>query len=103
MKEGGKPLSLAFQYLILMILRPFGLKFVIISSLASKCQDFKLRCLQFHKTAVKRIPILRTCLFEASQCIITLLFQAGSDVYFVFYGYQLCYFVNVFKQRLNLS
>ena len=37
MREGGLPLPSAFQYLILMI-----------PSLASKCQDFKLKGLQFH-------------------------------------------------------
>ena len=39
MREGGKPLPLAFQYLIFL---------VIISSLASKCHHFKLRGLQFY-------------------------------------------------------
>ena len=48
MKEGGGPLPLAFQYLILMIWRPCDLDLVMISSLASKCQHFKLRGLQFH-------------------------------------------------------
>ena len=41
MREGGEPLPLAFQYLILMIWRPCDLNLVMISSLASKCQDFK--------------------------------------------------------------
>ena len=48
MREGGEPLPLAFQYLILMIWRPCDLNLVMISSLASKCQHFKLRGLQFH-------------------------------------------------------
>ena len=48
LREGGKPLPLAFQYLILMIWRPCDLNLVMISSLASKCQHFKLRGLQFH-------------------------------------------------------
>ena len=43
--EGGKPLPLAFQYLIFMIKRPCDSNLVIISSLASKCQHFKLRVL----------------------------------------------------------
>jgi hypothetical protein len=48
MREGGGPLSPAFQYLILMIYsdikikRPCDLNLVMISSLASKCQHFKL-------------------------------------------------------------
>ena len=42
MREGGKPLPLAFQHLILMIWRPCDLNLVMISSLASKCQDFKV-------------------------------------------------------------
>ena len=42
MKEGGEPLPLAFQYLILMILRCCDLNLVMISLLASKCQDFKV-------------------------------------------------------------
>ena len=48
MREGGLPLPLAFQYLILMIWRACDLNLVMISSLASKCQHFKLRGLQFH-------------------------------------------------------
>jgi hypothetical protein len=88
-REGGLPLPLAFQYLILMI-----------SLLPSKCQDFilsdchysdvinsllnafrlkikinknKLRGLQFHfinswKTV---IPTLKTCYFEANEDIMT--------------------------------
>ena len=42
MREGGEPLTLAFQYLILMIQRPYDLNLVMVSSLASKCQDFKV-------------------------------------------------------------
>jgi hypothetical protein len=41
-------LPLAFQYLILMISRPCNLNLVMISLLASKWQDFKLRGFQFH-------------------------------------------------------
>ena len=42
MREGGEPLPLAFQYLILMIWIPCDLDLVMISSLTSKCQDFKI-------------------------------------------------------------
>ena len=42
MREGGMPLPLAFQYLILMIWRPCDLTLVMISSVASKYQDFKV-------------------------------------------------------------
>ena len=42
MKEGGEPHQVAFQYLILMVWRPCDLNLVMISSLASKCQDFKV-------------------------------------------------------------
>ena len=73
MKEGELPLPLAFQYFIFMIWRSCGLDLVMISLLASKCQDFKLRGLQFH--FIKRwkiiIPTLKTCCFEASEDIIT--------------------------------
>ena len=48
MREGGLPLTLAFQYLIFMIWRACDLNLVMISLMASKCQDFKLRGLQFH-------------------------------------------------------
>ena len=48
MREGGLPLPLAFQYLILMIWRACDLNLVMISSLTSKGQNFKLRGLQFH-------------------------------------------------------
>jgi hypothetical protein len=55
MREGGLPPILAFQYLILMIWRACDLNLVMISLLASKCQDFKVRGLpvSFHKTAEK--------------------------------------------------
>jgi hypothetical protein len=46
--ERGGPLPLAFQYLILMIKRPCDLNLAMIYSLASKCQQFKLRGFQFH-------------------------------------------------------
>ena len=42
MREGGKPPPLVFQYLIFMVQRPCDLNLVMISSLASKRQDFKL-------------------------------------------------------------
>ena len=42
MREGGKPLQLPFHNLILMILKPYDLNLVIISSLSSKCQDIKV-------------------------------------------------------------
>ena len=47
MREGGLPLPLAFQYLIFMKGRAWDLNLAMISLLASKCQDFKLRGLQF--------------------------------------------------------
>ena len=48
MREGGLPLPLRFQYLILLKGRACGLNLVMISLLASNWQDFKLRGLQFH-------------------------------------------------------
>ena len=48
MREGGLPLPIAFQYLILMIWRACDLNLLMISLLASKCQYFKLRGLQCH-------------------------------------------------------
>ena len=48
MREGGLPLPLANHYLIFIILRACDLNLVMISLLASKYQDFKLRDLQFH-------------------------------------------------------
>ena len=48
MRKGGLPLPLPFQYLILMIWRACDLDLVMISLLASKCQDCKHRGLQFH-------------------------------------------------------
>ena len=73
MREGGKPLPLAFQYLIFMVLRPCDLNLVIVSSLAIKCQHFKLRGLQFHyiKWLKKGISTLKSWHFEASEDIIT--------------------------------
>ena len=73
MREGGLPLPLAFQYLILIIWRPSELSLVMISSLASKCQHFKLRGLQFH--LVKWLKIghfnFKVLAFEASEDIAT--------------------------------
>ena len=43
MREGRLPLPLPFTYLILMIWRVFDLNLIMISLLASKWQDFKLR------------------------------------------------------------
>ena len=48
MRDGGGPLPLAFQYLIIMIERPCDLNLVLISSLAAKCQHFQVGGLQFH-------------------------------------------------------
>ena len=47
-RAGGLLLLLVFQYLILMIWRACDSNLVMISFLASKWQDFKLRGLQFH-------------------------------------------------------
>ena len=62
-----KTLSLtpALQYLMLMIWRACDLNFVMISSLASKCQNFKLRGLQFHfiKQLKKECPKFRALPF----------------------------------------
>ena len=48
MREGGKPLPLALQYLIFMVKRPCDLDLVKLSSLATKCQHFQIKGLQFH-------------------------------------------------------
>ena len=48
MREGGKLLPLTFQYLIFMVQRPCDLNLIMISSLATKCQPFEHRGLQFH-------------------------------------------------------
>ena len=63
MREGGKPLPLAFQYLILTVKRPCDLNLELVSSLATKCQHFKLR--------KKDISTLKSWHFEASEDIIT--------------------------------
>ena len=55
MREGGKPLPLAFQYLIFMVLRPCDLNLVMISSLASKCQDFKVEMPFFQRLYVMKL------------------------------------------------
>ena len=47
-RVGGLPLSPTFQCLIIMIWRACDLNLVMIPCLASKCQDFKRRGLQFH-------------------------------------------------------
>ena len=70
-REGGLPLPLAFQYLIFIIWRACDLNLVMISSLASKCQHFKLRGLQFHyiKWLKKRHPNFKVLAFWASEAV----------------------------------
>ena len=55
MGEGGKPLPIAFQYLIFMVQRPCDLNLVMISSLASKCQDFKVKMPFFQPLYVMKL------------------------------------------------
>ena len=56
MREGGKPLSLAFQYSIFMVcINPCDLYLVMISSLASKCQDFKVEMSSFQALYVMKL------------------------------------------------
>ena len=55
MREGGEPLPQAFQYLIFMVKRPCDLNFVITSSLASKCQDFKVEMPFFQPLYVMKL------------------------------------------------
>ena len=51
MREGGKPLPLAFHYLIFI----WFLNLVMISSLASKCQDFKVEMPFFQPLYVMKL------------------------------------------------
>ena len=55
MREGGKPLPLAFLYLIFMVYRPCDLNLAMISSLVSKCQDFKVEMSFFHPLYVMKL------------------------------------------------
>ena len=55
MRKGGKPLPLAFQYLIFMVKRPCDLNLVMIPSLASKCQDFKVEMPFFQPLYVMKL------------------------------------------------
>ena len=55
MREGGKPLPLALQYLIFTVERPSYLNLVIITSLASKCQDFKVEMSFFQPLYVMKL------------------------------------------------
>ena len=59
-RKEGLPLPPAFQYLIILVWRACDLNLVIMSSLAWKCQDFKLRSslISIHKTTEKRAPQL---------------------------------------------
>ena len=66
MREGGKPLPLAFQYLIFMVQRPWDLNLVIVSSLASKCQDFEVEMpffqpLYLMKLKTSKFKVLAFC------------------------------------------
>ena len=55
MREGGEPLPLVFQHLIFMIRRPCDLNLVMISSLASKCQYFKVEMPFFQPLYVMKL------------------------------------------------
>ena len=68
MREGGKPLPLAFHYLIFMVLRHCDLNLVITSSLAAKCQDFKVEMPFFQPLYVIKLKCWH---FVASEDIIT--------------------------------
>ena len=61
MREGGLLLPLAFQNLILIIWRAYDLDLVMISLLASKWQDYKLRGLQLH--FIKQLKDFKDLLF----------------------------------------
>ena len=73
MRLEGLPLPPTFQYLILMIWRAYDLNLVMMSSLASKCQDIKLKSILFHFIKWLKMDILtfRTCHFEASENVTT--------------------------------
>ena len=55
MRKGGKPLPLAFQYSIFMVQRPCDLNLAMISSLASKCKDFKVEMHFFQPLYVMKL------------------------------------------------
>ena len=55
MNERGKPLPLALQYLIFIVQRPCDLNLVKISSLAAKCQDFKVEMPFFQALSVMNL------------------------------------------------
>ena len=82
MRDGGLPLPLALQYLILMIWRAFDLNFVMISLLASKWQDFKHKGLQFHiiKQLKNGHSNFKTWYFEAREDIITKFKSQALDI-----------------------
>ena len=66
MREGEKPLPLAFQCLIFMVSRPCDLNLVMISSLASKCQDFEVeipffQSLYLMKLKTSKFKVLAFC------------------------------------------
>ena len=54
-RERGLPLPLAFHYLIFMIWRACDLNLVMISLLASKCQDFKVEMSFFQPLYVLKL------------------------------------------------
>ena len=59
MREEGKPLPLAFQYLIFMVWRHCDLNLVMISSHASKCQDFKFEMPFFQPLCVMKLKTFK--------------------------------------------
>ena len=74
MKKGGLPLPPTFQYLILVTCRACDLKLVMLSSLASKWQVFKVRMTVFqlfYEMKLKTSKLKKSCHFEASIDIMT--------------------------------
>ena len=74
MREGGLPLPLAFQYLILMIWRAFDLSLVMISSLPSKANNEAIAT-RSRKLPQKRYILsltnFQTCVSNSIEILIT--------------------------------
>ena len=87
MREGGEPLALAFQYLIIMIWKYCDLNLVVISSVASKCQDFKVGMPVFQPFMKWnwRPLSLKCCHFEASEDVMTNFKSQGLHIIIIKY------------------
>ena len=108
MREGGLPLPPTFQHLNLKTWRACDLNFIMISSLTSKRQNFKLRGLQFHfiKQLKNRHPCNDTKLEKVKRSLVKMVLQKTMINQKLFQSIVLCrsqFFWIVLQRKFHLG